>query len=247
MNAKDVAALAGISVRTLHHYDQIGLLSPTRNPENGYREYSDADLDRLQQILFFRKCGFPLSEISAILDSPDYDREKAWELQRKYLLHERERIDTMLDTLEKTIQSMKGEISMTNREKFKGFDFAQNSYEEEARVLWGDEAVDSSNAHLDSLGAAGQEELGNRMNSLFTHLATLRDQDPASAEVQEEMEKMFVFFNTNFGHTYTLEAFARLGQMYVDDERFTQNIDQFGAGLSGFLAKAMGIYAKNMG
>ena len=135
MNTNEVASLTGVRVRTLHHYDKIGLLCPSRNPENGYREYDERDLDRLQQILFFKECGFPLASIQRLLGSPSFDREKAVALQKKYLLHEKKRIDAMLNTLNKTIQSMKGEITMTPKEKFGGFDLSHNPYEEEARSL----------------------------------------------------------------------------------------------------------------
>ena len=88
MNTNEVANLTGVSVRTLHHYDKIGLLCPSRNPENDYREYNEKDLDRLQQILFFKECGFSLAKIQTLLGSPSFDREKAFALQKKYLLHD---------------------------------------------------------------------------------------------------------------------------------------------------------------
>lgn len=244
MNAKDVAGLAGISVRTLHHYDQIGLLRPSRNHENGYREYTDSDLDLLQQILFFRECGFPLAKIQSLLQNPAFHREEAFQLQRKYLLHEKERIETMLNTLDRTMKSMKGEIIMSSKEKFGGFDMNHNPYEEEARKLWGDEPVNRSNAFIQSLSEKEKESVAKGMDDLFSSLAALRDEDPASDLAQKAMDRMFQHFNQNFGHAYTPEAFAGVGQLYVADERFTQNIDRYGQGLSKFLAEAMAIYAQ---
>lgn len=99
MNAKEVAKITGVSVRTLHHYDTISILSPSRNPENGYREYSGDDMDRLQQILFFKECGFSLAQIKGLLNSPSFDREKAFDLQKKFLLHEKRRIELSLKLL----------------------------------------------------------------------------------------------------------------------------------------------------
>jgi DNA-binding transcriptional MerR regulator len=243
MNPNEVAELTGVSVRTLHHYDQIGLLRPGRNPDNGYREYGTEDLDLLQQILFFRECGFPLQKIGRLLKSPSFDRAKAYELQKNTLLREKKRIEAMLLTLERTMQASKGEITMTPKEKFQGFDFGENPYEEEARTRWGDEAVNRSNTHVKGLGPQGQKALGDSMNALFAKLAELRAEAPASPAAQAAMEDMFRFFNGNFGITYTPEAFAALGRMYVDDERFTKNIDRFGAGLSKFLAEAMAEFA----
>ncbi len=243
MNANKVAALTGLSIRALHHYDALGLLSPAR-AQNGYREYSEEDLDRLQQILFFKECGFPLGRIQSLMNSPDFDRAKAFELQRKYLLHERARIDAILGTLDRSLEAMKGALNMKQEEKFTGFDFASNPYEEEARRLYGDAAVDKHTQKLAPIGEEGQAALGEGMNDLFRELAALRGEAPDSPAVQEAMHKLYTFLNANFGHHYSLEAFEGLGHMYIADERFTKNIDQFGEGLSAFLAKAMRAYAR---
>jgi DNA-binding transcriptional MerR regulator len=245
MNTNAVASLTGVSVRTLHHYDKIGLLCPSRNPENGYREYSERDLDRLQQILFFKECGFPLANIQKLLSSPSFDREKAFALQRKVLLHEKRRIDAMLNTLDKTMQSMKGEITMTQKEKFGGFDMSHNPYEAEARRLLGDEAVDRSNAHIAAMSAGEKDAVSKGMDALFTELAAIRTEDPNSDVAQKAVDKMYRCFNKNFGYHYTLKAFAGVGQLYVSDPRFTKNVDQYGEGLSKFLAEAMRIYAEH--
>ncbi|MGI6711505.1 MAG: MerR family transcriptional regulator [Bacillota bacterium] len=245
MNTKEVAKLTGISVRTLHHYDQIGLLCPDRKKENGYREYSEADLEKLQQILFFRECGFPLAKIKKLLHNPSFNREEAFQLQKKYLLHEKKRIETMLDTLNKSIKSMKGEITMSMKEKFGGFDMTNNPYEEEARRLWGNEAVDKSNDYISSLSEQEKASVAQGMDNLFCELAAIRNENPASDIVQKAMEKMYCYFNKNFGYQYTPEAFAGVGQMYITDTRFTKNIDKYGAGLSNFLAEAMRIYAES--
>lgn len=245
MNTNEVASLTGVSVRTLHHYDRIGILCPGRNQENGYREYSEKDLDLLQQILFFKECGFPLAKIHKLLSSPSFDREQAFALQKKYLLHEKKRIDAMLNTLNKTMRSMKGETTMTQKEKFGGFDMTHNPYEEEARRLWGDEAVDQSNAHIAAMSADERNAISEGMDGLFRELATIRTEAPDSETAQKAMENMYRHFNQNFGYRYTPEAFAGVGQLYITDPRFTENVDQYGEGLSGFLAEAMRIYAEN--
>ena len=246
MTIREVAALAGVSVRTLQHYDSKKLLCPARNPQNGYRDYTGAEVDKLQQILFFKSCGFTLGQIKSMMDSPQFDRREALLWQKRYLLHEKARIDAMLQALDKTLNTSERigeETTMAAEEKRAGFDFSRNPYEEEARRRWGDRIVDESNARLAGKSPAEQAAMGEEMSALFTRLADLRTQNPASAAVQAEMEAMYRFFNDNFAH-YTPQAFAGLGQMYVCDERFTQNIDQFGQGLSAFLEKAMGIYAE---
>ncbi len=238
MKVKEVAELTGISVRTLHHYDGIGLLTPDGTTEAGYRLYSDDNLATLQQILFFRELGFSLKKIKELLDSPSFDRQKALEMQHGMLIEKRVRLDEMIDTIEKTIQQGKGEYNMTNEEKFKGFDFSKgNQYEAEARERWGGEAVDKANKKAKDFGP----EMGEEMNRIYLNLASLRQLDPASDEAQEAIGEWYDLLN-KMGD-YSLEAFAGLGQMYVDDERFRKNIDRFGEGLAVFMCGAMGVYA----
>jgi DNA-binding transcriptional MerR regulator len=217
MKVKEVADLVGISVRTLHYYDQIGLLVPDQVTETGYRLYSDKNLEMLQQILFFRELGFPLKQIKEIIESPTFDQQEALILHRKMLMEKRRRIDQMLETLDKTIRHLKGEIQMTREEKFEGFDFSHNPYEEGARQRWGNNAVDQANAKHGS---------------------------PESEEAQAAIKAWYDLLNSSFG-SYSPEVFKSLGQMYVDDERFTRNIDQFGEGLAAFMRDAMACFADN--
>lgn len=241
----EVAELTGVSVRTLHHYDRIGLLSPEHVTEAGYRQYSEQELERLQQILFFRELGFRLKHIGEILESPDFDRLEALELQREALLEKRARLDRMIGTLENTIQDVKGEIELTDKEKFEGFDFSNNPYEDEARKRWGNEAVDRSNQALANMLPEGQKRLGEQMEALFRKLAAMRHQDPATEEVQRAIGEWHAFLN-GMDYAYSPEAFKGLGQLYVQDERFTRNMDQFGDGFARFMAAAMGIRADRL-
>jgi len=162
---------------------------------------------------------------------------EAFELQRDMLLSKRRQLDVMIKTIEKTLQSERGEMTMTNEEKFKGFDFSSNPYEQEARERWGDEAVDKANKNVAQFGEKEQQE----MNRIYSNLAALRGTDPASIEAQEAIGDWYTFLN-KIGD-YSLEAFAGLGEMYVADERFTKNIDQFGEGLAAFMRDAMKVYA----
>ena len=159
MNTKDVTALTGISARALHYYEEVGLIFPSRDSQNGYRRYSAADLLQLQQILAFKRCGFSLREISLMLTDPRFDRERAFALQKKLLLHQRESIDGMISALERMTKYIEDEeiTEMDKKTMFDGFDFDNNLYEEEARALYGDDAVDSSNAHV---AAMSKEEQG---------------------------------------------------------------------------------------
>ncbi|SFA53206.1 DNA-binding transcriptional regulator, MerR family [Parageobacillus thermantarcticus] len=227
MKVKEVADLVGISVRTLHYYDEIGLLTPEKTTESGYRLYTDDDLEKLQQILFFKELGFPLKKVKEIINSPSFDRYEALVLQRKMLLEKRRRLDKMIATIDKAIQHMKGEIQMTNKEKFEGFDFRHNPYEQEARKLWGDEAVDNANAKLRNMSKEEQEAMVKAMNSIYQKLAALRHGSPESEEAQAAIKEWYDFLNNNFGN-YSLEAFKGLGQMYVDDAASPKTLTNLG-------------------
>jgi len=240
MKVKEVAELVGISVRTLHHYDDIGLLKP-ETTESGYRIYSEKDLETLQQILFFKKLGFPLKKIKEILNSQSFDRGEALQVQRKMLLEERTRLDNMLATIDKTIQHAKGEIDMSDQEKFEGFDFRHNPYEQEARERWGDKSVDESNTKINRMSKDEQKVLGEEFDRIYQDLAAIRHKAPDSDEAQAAIKVWYDYLN-KIG-SYSLDAFKGLGQMYVDDERFTKNSDKYGNGLAAFMREAMAVYA----
>lgn len=242
MRVKEVAELVGVSVRTLHYYDEIGLLTPDSTTESGYRLYSDDNLDTLQQILFFRELGFSLKEIKRILGSPSFNRQEALIMHRKMLRKKRDQLDKMLGTIDKTIKHLKGELEMANEEKFRGFDFSHNPYEEEARKIWGDKAVDDSNTKIACMSEDKQRALVEEMESIYRRLATLRHGPPESDEAQAAIKAWYDLLNANFS-TYSPETFKTLGQMYVDDERFTESIDRFGKGLAVFMRNAMAVFA----
>src|SRR5690625_942095 len=136
MKVKEIADSVGISVRTLHHYDDIGLLIPEETTDAGYRVYSDENLETLQQILFFKELGFRLKKIKEIIDRPSFDRQEALEMQHKMLLRKKSRLDKMIETIEKTIQHSKGEIQMSNIEKLAGFYFRNKTIQKESKVMW---------------------------------------------------------------------------------------------------------------
>mgnify|MGYP001488276582 CR=1 FL=1 len=241
MKIKKVAELTGVSVRTLHYYDDIGLLTPEEKTASGYRLYSDRDLDRLQQILLYKELGFSLKKIKEIMKQPSFHYEQALEEQREMLVEKRKRLDQMISLVDQTLRHVKGEQTMTNEEKFKGFDFSENRYEEEARDRWGDEAVERSNEKLGNLSAKQKSTLEKQMNDVYRELAAIRHTDPSSDEAQAAIGKWYTLLN-RMG-SYSLDAFKGLGQMYIEDERFTKNIDQFGDGLALFMRDAMADYA----
>ncbi|MFD1037803.1 MerR family transcriptional regulator [Virgibacillus byunsanensis] len=241
MKVKEVADLVGISVRTLHHYDHIGLLTPEETTESGYRIYSDRDLEMLQQVLFFKELGLPLKKIKEIINSPSFDKKEALELHRKMLLEKRSRMDKMIATIDKTIQHSKGEINISDKEKFEGFDFSHNPYEQEARARFGDKAVGESNSKLGKMSKEQIKSMGADFDAIYKDLAAIRHQAPESDEAQAAIKVWYDYLN-KIG-SYSLDAFKGLGQMYVEDERFTKNIDKYGEGLAVFMRDSMAVYA----
>ncbi|MFD3450093.1 TipAS antibiotic-recognition domain-containing protein [Microbacteriaceae bacterium 4G12] len=136
---------------------------------------------------------------------------------------------------------------MTHKEKFEGFDFSNNPYEQEASERWGHETVSKANAKVKNMSKDEQKQLAQNWDLIFTKLAALRNQSPESTEVQEAIKEWYKFLNNNFGN-YSLDAFYGLGQMYVADERFTKNIDKYGDGLAELMCEAMKVFAdKNKG
>src|SRR5699024_10496332 len=155
----------------------------------------------------------------------------------KMLCEKRNRIEKMIRTIDMTMQHEKGEINMSNKEKFRGFDFSNNPYEQEARERWGDKAVDESSAKL-----TGNKEYQDEFNAIYRDLEKIRYEEHGSEKAQKAIKEWYYFLN-KIG-SFSLYVFEGLGQMYVADERFTKNIDQFGEGLAIFMRDAMAVYAK---
>ncbi|MFC6333476.1 MerR family transcriptional regulator [Paenibacillus septentrionalis] len=242
MNIKQVADLAKISVRTLHHYDEIGLLIPDHVTESGYRQYSENNLQTLQHILFFKELGFSLKEIRRILHSPDFDTFEALHLQRRSLLAKREQLDKMIATIDRTIANVKGENQMSIEEKFDGLQWDHNPYEQEAREKWGDQAVDDSNQRIGKLSKEQKTEIEQQWQEIYTSFAA-RIGTPVDSEETMALTKRWYELLNQFG-SYSYDAFIGLGQMYVLDERFTKNIDRYGEGLAQYLSEAMAYWGE---
>lgn len=244
---KEVADLVGISVRTLHHYDEIGLLSPEESTESGYRLYSDDDLELLQQILFFRELDFPLKKIKEVINSPSFDRQEALRLHRKMLLEKRRRIEQMVKTIDKTLQHMKGEIQMTDQEKFEVFkekliNDNEQKYGKEIREKYGEDTVAASNAKLRGISQEDYQSMTNLEKEILSLLQkAYATGDPASDLAQEAAAKHKAWLMYSWS-SYSKEAHAGLAEMYVADERFIAYYDKSVKGGAEFLRDAILIY-----
>ena len=242
MNISRVAKLTGVTVRTLHYYDEIGLLKPSQVTEAGYRVYDDADLEVLQQILFFRELDFSLEDIRKIMQNPAYEKESALRKQRELLEQKRSRLDSLISLVDKTL---KGERDMS----FRQFDTTEieatkKKYAEEARRRWGGTAAYSEYEKRASCsGDAQQKMLDDEGAMLLREFGRNRSLAPDSPEAQALVKKWQDYITAHF-YTCTKEILSCLGQMYVGDERFTQHIDGSGAGTAAFMSAAIEAYTR---
>jgi DNA-binding transcriptional MerR regulator len=244
-SVKKLAKLAGVSVRTLHLYDQMGLLKPSLRTEARYRMYGEKELLRLQQILFYRELDMPLKEIGALLDNVEFNLVKALEGHKMALISRQQRIKTMLETIDKTIGHLKHEKTMSSHEElYEGFSKEQGeAYRNEATKKWGAEAVEKSENSLQKSEKAHFEQLKEEQKHIAVALFSMMNQDPTSPKVQAQIarhyENIRKFWGTHGSAEKQAEAYAGLGQLYVDDERYTQVNGQSQPAYASFLSKAM--------
>jgi DNA-binding transcriptional MerR regulator len=241
---KTVSGLAGVSIRTLHHYDEIGLLTPAGATESGYRLYSDRDLERLQQILFFRELEMGLKEIGEILDDPGFDRRQALVNQRQALMVRRERIKRLIRTIDQTLESLEGGKGMKEKEMFEGFDAAR--YEAEAKEKWGDtpqwkESQRKTRRYTKVDWAAIRGENAR----IIQGIADAMGRGERDAAVQDGVRQFHEHINRRY-YTCTAEIFRGLADGYVDDPRFAATWEKIKPGLAAFLRKAMLVYCDTL-
>jgi DNA-binding transcriptional MerR regulator len=242
LKINEVAKLTGITVRTLHYYDEIGLLKPSQITEAGYRLYDEKDLAILQQILFFKELDFPLTEIKDIITNPNFDEGKALKNHKELLIKKRERIDKLITLVDNTI---KGEDNMS----FKEFDMTEiennkNKYAKEVKERWGDtDAYAESQKKTQSYSKEQWKEITKETEDIFKAFADNRDKSPSSQEVQELVKRWQDFITKRY-YKCTDEILQGLGLMYVNDERFKENIDKSGVGTAKLMSEAIAIYCQ---
>ena len=242
MKINDVAKLTGVTVRTLHYYDEIGLLKPEEVNEAGYRVYTDKSLERLQQILFFRELDFPLNEIKELMENPLYDDKLAMKRHMELLIKKRERLDRIIELLSNKIE---GDGKMSFKEfDSKEINAAKQRYAQEVKDRWGttDAYKESQEKTKGYDEKKWQDVLGNG-GGILKEFSDCRDMEPGSPNVQDLVKKWQDYITDNF-YTCTKEILSCLGMMYVGDERFIENIDSHGKGTAEFMAKAIEIYCR---
>ncbi len=240
---QQLARLAGVSVRTLHHYDHIGLLKPSARTAAGYRLYGEADLLRLQQILFFRELDFPLTEIQAILDDPDFDQVKALQDHRQLLQQEADRLGRLLKTIEKTISRLtEDNMTMTDEELYEGFTPEQiERYTREANERYDPKIVAEANRRVHQMSKAQWQAVKAEGGAVAQQLAGLMDKKPGDTAVQAAIARHYAWVD-NFWHP-TAEAYRGLGRGYAEHPEFRAFYEKYRPGLADFMCAAMAYYA----
>ena len=236
----EVSKITGVSVRTLHHYDAIGLLKPAKVTDAGYRLYDDTSLSRLQHILLFRELQFPLKEIKEILASPNFDPSEALTQQIELLELQYKHIGELI-SYAREIQT-KGSLEMN----FNVFDTSEiEQYKAEAKEKWGNTAAYQEYAEKTKNKTDKDfTETAEQLTGIFAELGALKESSPASESVQEKIRTLQDFITEHY-YTCTDEILKGLGEMYVGDERMKKNIDKAGGdGTAEFVREAIGVYCK---
>ncbi len=236
-----LSRMSSVTSRTLRHYDEIGLLTPARIGANGYRYYQHEQLRRLQQILVLRELGLGLDAIAEVLDG-QADELAALREHHRRLIAERERLGRLAETVSRTIRHLEGGEDMATQELFNGFE--HNPYEQEAKQRWGADVVAQSTQRVKSLSREQADQVRRDYAEATERLAELlRAGTPVDdPEVQDAVDGHYRWV-TNFW-TPNRDAYIGLGNLYVDDTRFTENIDTTQPGLAVYLRDAMTVYAR---
>jgi DNA-binding transcriptional MerR regulator len=245
----ELAALAGVSVRTLHLYDQKGLVSPSGRTPAGYRLYGEADLLRLQQVLFYRELDFSLEDIKKALDTPVYDYVAALKRHRRLLEFKAERLSTLMGTIDRTIRSLNGEDDMlTNKELYEGFDDQTiERYEQEAKTNWGGtDAYEQSRRRVRAMSKEQWQAVKTRGEEITLAFVALykAGKSPDGPEAMEVCASWAGHLKAFYDPTP--EMIEGLGAMYADHPDFRATYEKIAPGLADWLKPVMAAYARIM-
>ncbi|SHI02255.1 DNA-binding transcriptional regulator, MerR family [Clostridium collagenovorans DSM 3089] len=244
----EISKLTGVSIRRLHHYDEIGLLVPSKRTESNYRMYSEEDVERLYQILLFKELDFPLQEIKRLLYDEEFDKQKALTMQRELIVEKKNRLENIIESIDSRIVNLGGKAM--SKKDFKAFNYEEikkheEKYKEEVKERYGKTSAYKESKEKTSKYSKGEwENIMGEAAEIYEGLAALMDENPSNEKVQELVGKWRSHISKNY-YNCTLEIFRGLALMYVADERFTENIDKYGGGLAQFLSEAMNIYCDN--
>jgi len=247
---KTVARLSGVSVRTLHHYDEIGLLAPAHIGANGYRYYGREELLRLQQILFHRELGMPLAQIAAVLDAPGFDRAEALRAHRALLSERVARSQDLIETIDATLAALEGATKMDETKMYKGFDpETQARHEAWLNEHYGpgmDERLTRSKAGLAAIGAPAAQALfaqGEALEAAFAE--ALQSGAPADSEATQALARRWCdWIGQAWNRAPDRAAFEGLSRLYEEHPEFRARYEARFPGLTAYLAAAMRVFAE---
>ena len=244
---QSLSKLAKVSARTLRYYDEIGLLKPVRKSSNGYRIYSQTEVDKLQQILFYKSMGMELDIIKTLMEKPDFDALTAMETHLENLKQQQKKLVSLIDYVNNTIMYMKGEKQMSDKEKFEIYkdEIIKNNeekYGDEARERYGDEAVDFSNMQIKGATKEQIEYIKNLSVQINENLKTAVESGDAAGEIAQKACALHQEWIKFFWKSYTPQAHLGLCQMYLSDERFYAYYEKVAPKAAEFLYEAMKIY-----
>jgi DNA-binding transcriptional MerR regulator len=238
---KQISKMAGITPRTLHYYDEIGLLKPTCVGENGYRYYAEQALLRLQQILFYRELDMPLDDIRDLLGRPDFDVPSALVSHKKKLLVRIAHLEQLIQTVDETLDHLKGKTQMPTKKLFSGFSAEEQAqYEKEAMQMYDPETVKASNARWKGYSPEKKEAILEEGKHIYLDLVEAMPKGPASAEAQACIERWRK--NMDYFWTPNLDQLQAISGGYVDDPRFKATFDAFHPDLAEFIRDAVKVY-----
>ena len=241
---KQLSQLAGVTPRTLHHYDEIGLLKPSRVGENGYRYYGEEAVLQLQQILFYRELGIPLNDIKKIMGRRDFDVAGALYSHKEALQKQVTRLNRLIRTVDNTIDYLKGTKDMSNKQLFEAFsDEQQAEYEKEIMQKYDPATVQAASKRWKEYTAADKQHMGEEANALYQDLLLAIPKGPASPEAQSCVERWRRFIE--YFWVPNDEQLSGLANLYNEDPRFKANFDKIDVRLAGFLREAINIYVEN--
>ena len=241
-----LASLAGISVRTLHHYDHIDLLKPSQRTEAGYRLYTEDELFRLQQIMFFKELDVPLSDIKAVLDDPDFDPINALESHRRLLAQQAQRLNGLLKTIDKTLHRLKeNDMTVTDKDLYEGFTAEQiERYEREALEMYDLQTVRAANQRVRKMSKGQWQAIKEEGRAVTQAIAELIGRDSADADVQALIARHHAWIE-NF-YDCSAEIYIGLGQLYTQHDEFRAFYEKVWPGLAEFMQAAMIHYAEHV-
>ncbi len=241
---KQLARMAGVSARTLHYYDQIGLLKPSRDPRNGYRIYTRPALLRLQQILFLRVLDLSLEQIRSVLDQPDYELLSALHEHERALRARQKRLGHLLDTVERTILHLKGKYEMQDDELFAGFsEEKQREYELEAQRRWGPENVMESQKRWGSYTNEKKQQIMEEGQSIYLDLVDAMTHGPASPQAQDGIGRWHQ--HLRYFYEPTSEILLGLADLYNEDPEYSATFQRIHPELAAFMRQAINVYCQS--